>query len=259
MLKHTLLCIFAAGLAIAEVHSLTLREAVATALKENPGPGARAPGRTESAAPPPASPAIRSCPKCTPAAALAKVWGYPSSIEGSAPAIIQARTDMALFNKPKSYELARVRENARGAAIATQSKADEIAYQTASLFLDAQRMARSAASLKLEAESLERVTEAMKLRVEEGRELPTENLRVGVDLARARQRYDALADDLDYAQASLAVVLGYPAGDRVEPSADAACPHSRFPTSRLPPARWRSITTRRSGAWNRSFRPRASR
>jgi outer membrane protein TolC len=36
-------------------------------------------------------------------------------------------------------------------------------------------------------------------------------------LARARQRYEAATDDLEYAQASLAVVLGYPAGDRVQP------------------------------------------
>jgi len=38
-----------------------------------------------------------------------------------------------------------------------------------------------------------------------------------VDVARARQRTQGVAGDLDYAQASLAVVLGFPAGDRVQP------------------------------------------
>lgn len=214
-----MLCIFAAGVALAEVHPLTLRQAVAIALKESPDLVLARLDEQKAQA------AIRVArdpfvPKVYAGSGAAKVWGYPSSIDGAAPSIIQARTDMSLFNKPKSYELARVRETARGAALSTQSKSDEIAYQTASLFLDAQQMARSVESLKLEAESLERVSEAMKLRVQEGRDLPLENARIAVDLARARQRHDALSGDVDYAQASLAVVLGFPAADRVQPVDD---------------------------------------
>jgi len=163
-------------------------------------------------------------PKVYAGSGAAKTWGYPSSIEGAAPSIIQARTDMALFNKPLSFELAKARENARGAAISAQSKSDQVAYQTASLFLDAQQMTRIADSLKLEVDSRERVADAVKLRVEEGREIPLENKRMAVDLARARQRYDALNEDLDYARASLAVVLGYAAGDRVQPVDDDSKP-----------------------------------
>ncbi len=214
-----MLCVFAAGAVCAEVHPLTLRQAVAIALKENPD---LVLARLDEQK---AQSAIRVArdpfvPKVYAGSGAAKVWGYPSSIDGAAPSIVQARTDMSLFNKPKSYELARVRETARGAALTTQSKSDEIAFQTASLFLDAQQMARSAESLRLEAESLERVSAATKLRIEEGQALPIESTRIAVDLARARQRRDALSDDLDYAQASLAVVLGYPAADRVQPLED---------------------------------------
>jgi outer membrane protein TolC len=60
------------------------------------------------------------------------------------------------------------------------------------------------------------------LRIEEGRELPIESKRVAVDLARARQRSEALQDDLDYARASLSVVLGFSAADRVLPVDDDA-------------------------------------
>jgi outer membrane protein TolC len=81
-------------------------------------------------------------------------------------------------------------------------------------------MARSAQSLQLEVESLKRVGAAVGAQVEEGRQLPLENKRVAVDLARASQRYDAAGGDLDYAEASLAVVLGYPASDRVQPAAE---------------------------------------
>ena len=202
--------------AFAEVHSLTLRQAVDVALTENPDIVLARLDEQKAQA------GIRIAkdpfvPKVYAGSGLAKTWGYPSSIEGAAPSIVQARTDMSLFNRPKSYELARVRENARGAAFDTQSKSDQVAFQTASLFLDAQQMARSVRSLQLEVESLKRAGEAVSLQVQEGRQLPIENKRVAVDLARTKQRLSALSDDLEYAEASLAVVLGYPAGDRVQP------------------------------------------
>jgi outer membrane protein len=211
----SLLCVSAA-VAFAEVHPLTLRQAVDLALKQNPD---LVLSRLDQQK---AQQAIRVAkdpfvPKVYAGSGLAKPWGYPLSIDGAAPSIIQTRTDMALFNRPKTYELARVREVARGAEIDTASKADSVAYQTATMFLDAQELARSKQSLQLEVENLQRVSAAVSAQVQEGRQLPIENKRVAVDLARASERLLNLSDDLDYAEASLAVVLGYPAADRVEP------------------------------------------
>ncbi len=216
VLKQTVLFCLTTAAAFAEVHPLTLRQAVDIALKESPD---LVLARLDEQK---AQDAIRVAkdpfvPKVYAGSGLAKVWGYPSSIEGAAPSIVQTRTDMALFNRAKSYELARVRETAHGAELDTQSKSDQVAYQTAVLFLQAEQMARSEQSLQLEVESLKRVSSAVGLQVDEGRRLPIENKRVAVDLARASQRFDALNGDLDYAEASLAVVLGYSAADRVQP------------------------------------------
>lgn len=216
MLKHTLLLCVSAAAAFAEVHPLTLRQAVEIALKENPDLVLSRLDQQKAEA------AIRVAkdpfaPKLYAGSGLAKVWGYPTSIEGSAPSIIQTRTDMALFNRPKTYELARVRETARGAGIDTESKSDQVAYQTATMFLDAQQMDRNRQSLQLEVESLQRVSSATVEQVEEGRQLSIENKRVAVEVARASQRLAALNGDLDYSEASLAVVLGYAAADRVQP------------------------------------------
>jgi len=216
VLKLTLVLCLTTAAVFAEVHPLTLRQAVDVALKENPDLVLSRLDQLKAQA------AIRIAkdpfvPKLYAGSGLAKVWGYPTSIEGSAPSIIQTRTDMSIYNRPKSYELARVRETARGAEIDTQSKTDQIAYQTAILFLDTQQMARSAQSLQLELESLNRVSSAVSVQVEEGRQLPIENKHAAVDLARANQRLSALNGDLDYSEASLAVVLGYSASDRVQP------------------------------------------
>jgi len=221
VLKSIFVLFVAASPVFGENHSLTLKQAVGVALEQSPDIVLSRLDEQKAKA------AIRVArdpftPKVFAGSGAAKVWGYPGAIEGSAPSIIQSRTDMALFNRPKSYELARVRETARGAAITTEAKADEAAYQVASQYIDVQQLARSAASLALEVESLERVASAMQLRIEEGRELPIESKRVAVDLARARQRSEALQDDLDYARASLSVVLGFSAGDRVLPVDDDA-------------------------------------
>jgi outer membrane protein len=216
VLKHTLLLCVSAAAAFAEVHPLTLRQAVEIALKENPDLILSRLDQQKADA------AIRVAkdpfaPKLYAGSGLAKVWGYPTSIEGSAPSIIQTRTDMALFNRPKTYELARVRETARGAGIETESKSDQVAYQTATMFLDAQQQDRNRQSLQLEVESLQRVSRATVEQVEEGRQLAIENKRVAVEVARASQRLAALNGDLDYSEASLAVVLGFAAADRVQP------------------------------------------
>ena len=215
-MKHILLLCVSAGAAFAEVHPLTLRQALEMALKDNTDLVLSRLDQQKADA------AVRIAkdpfaPKLYAGSGLAKVWGYPTSIEGSAPSIIQTRTDMSLFNRPKTYELARVRETARGAGIDTQSKSDQVAYQTATLFLDAQQLDRRKQSLQLEVESLERVSSTVGAQVEEGRQLPIESKRVAVDLARAGQRLAALNGDLDYSEASLAVVLGYSATDRVQP------------------------------------------
>src|ERR1700730_12016333 len=157
VLKQSLLLLISAAAGLAEVHSLTLRQAVDIAIKENPDLVLARLDEQKAQA------AIRVAkdpfvPKVYGGSGAARVWGYPTSIEGAAPSIIQARTDRSLCNRPKSFELARVRETARGAAIGTQSKSDEVAYQTATQFLDIQQMLRSVQTIQLELENLERVS-----------------------------------------------------------------------------------------------------
>ena len=223
MLKYHALLLCAAAVASAEVHRLNLRQAVELALQQNSDIVL---ARLDEQK---AQNAVRVAkdpfvPKLYGGSGLAFTSGYPNSIEGSAPSIFEARTSMALFNRPKSYELATARENARGAALGSQTKADDVAFQTANLFLDTQQLAQSEQSLQTEIDALERVSELVKLRIGEGREIPLEGKRADLNLARARQRFQALEGDLEYAEASLAVVLGYPASDRVEPVDDQRTP-----------------------------------
>jgi outer membrane protein len=211
-----LLC--ALGLS-AEVRTLTLREAVELALLQNPDLAlARLDERK-------AAESVRLArdpfvPKVMAGSGLAYTSGMPMSIEGSSPSIVQAQAVASVFDRSRSYLVAQARENIRGAALDTAARKQEVGLRAALLYLDAERMRRAAEAARHQVESLERVAETMRARVSENRELPIEAKRAALNVARARERLQAFESDALFAETSLAVVLGFSAGDRVQPAAE---------------------------------------
>ena len=157
-------------------------------------------------------------PKVGAGSGLAYTNGYPLSIDGSGPAIVQARASQFIYNKPQSYLVAQARENVRGASYATGSKRDEVAFRVVSLYLDADRARRLSNAAAREVEELTKISNAVAARVEEGRELPIENRRAQVNILQARQRLIALNEDQELAEQQLAVALGLVPEDRVRTS-----------------------------------------
>jgi outer membrane protein len=200
----------------AEVHTLTLQEAVAVALKQNPDvliariDQQRAVLSAQVARDP-------FLPKVYAGSGLAYTYGYPLSIEGSAPSIVQVKGVMSIYNPAARFQVAQAKENVRTATLDEASKRDEVLHRVASAFLDAQYLGRSREAARNQLTSFEKVEQTIKARVEEGRELPIELSRAGVSILRARQRVEALEADADFAEANLAVLLGYGVQDRVRP------------------------------------------
>ena len=150
---------------------------------------------------------------------IAYTNGMPLSIEGSAPSIIQARATEFLFNRPQHYAIEQQRESAKSATFATAQKRDDIAYQIASLYLDADRANRLIETAQNQLGSFQKVLDTIQARVDEGRELPIEVHQAQFNLTRARVRLNNLQSDRDMAEHNLAVALGYSASDLVAPSA----------------------------------------
>jgi outer membrane protein len=166
-------------------------------------------------------------PKVGMGSGVAYTNGYPLSIDGSGPSIVQARASQYVYNKPQSYLVAQARENARGAGFATGSKNEEVAFRVVSLYLDADRARRLSDAASREVEELNKVSKAVAARVEEGQELPIENRRANVNILKARQRLNALIDDQDIAERQLAVALGHSPEDHVRAAeGDRPAPHT---------------------------------
>jgi len=141
--------------------------------------------------------------------------GYPTSIDGNPPSIFQARTDMALFDRPQSYKVAQAKEGLRGSAIDVSRRQEEAAYRVASLFLDAEQAAQSFDAAGKQIENLAKVKELVDARVAEGKELATESKRAKFNVSRAKHSADVLHENLIIAETALAQVLGLGADDRV--------------------------------------------
>ncbi len=154
-------------------------------------------------------------PKLYAGSGAAYTNGFPTSIDGNAPSIIQAKTQMAIFNRPQTYHVAQANEAVRTAEIDIGARQDEAVFHVVSAFLDAEQAARSLAAANLQVESLVRVQGLVDARVAEGRELSIESKKANVKVLQARQRSQVLADNLIDAETTLALVLGLDPGDRV--------------------------------------------
>ena len=202
--------------ASAETHSLTLGQTLELAARQNPDVAiTRLDQRHAEEGIQVAQDPFR--PKVTLGSGAAYTYGYPNTIEGSAPAIFQITTQDTLFSRPKSLEVAASRELARGAAYGSQVKTDEVAYRAADLFLAASETEHQGEAFSNQLPSLKKVIDTVSAAVSEGTELPLEVKRARVNLASSLEQISAAQLDADYYEMLLAVALGYPATDRVKP------------------------------------------
>jgi outer membrane protein len=205
-----------ASLATAETRPLTLRQAVSIALHENPDLML---ARLDAEK---ARQGIRVArdpftPRLNVGSGLAYSDGFPMSIEGSAPSIVQARASQFLFNRQQMLAVAQAKEDARAAVFTANNKRDEVAYRVATLFLDAERAARVGELARKDVDSRQKVMETIQALLQEGRALPLDQKTAALHAAQARQIASNLEDEQIAAETSLALALGYGAEDRVHP------------------------------------------
>jgi outer membrane protein TolC len=205
--------------AFAEVHTLTLRQALDRALAQNPDviltrlDAQKSKSQTAQTQDPFAL-------KLGAGSGLAYTYGFPASIDGNAPSIIQVRGQMAIYDKPQSYRIEQSKEAERGAAVDVTLRQQDVAYRVASAFLDAEAAVRSAAAAQRQYESLAQVKQFMDVRVADGRELRTASTSANVQALVAQNTAEEFAYVGANTEAALAQLLGFPAGDRVHPATE---------------------------------------
>ncbi len=217
IMKSTVLLLLAVFPVLhAEVHTLSLPDAIEIALKQNPDIVLSRIDEQKAGL------AVRIAkdpfvPKIVAGSGLAYSTGYPMSIDGSAPSIVQGKMIMSLYNAPQRFLVAQAKENTRTASIDQNAKREDIAYRTAALFLDVLRITQDRDISHRQVDSYTKVAETVRLRVQEGKQLAIDAEIADFNIARAKQRVEALDMDTEYGETSLALVLGFGPADRVRP------------------------------------------
>ncbi len=216
-----LLCIFllASGAVFGEVHKLSLQQALAIAARENPDialarlDAQRARHDIEIAG-------DLFSPKVNVLGDAVYTNGYPNAIgpDSHSPSIIHQQTDMALYNRPQRYQVAAAKQDALGAQIGPKAKADDIARQVASLYLDVEESQEETQALQAEIAADRKMAESTSSKVKEGYILPVELLRSNVETAQTAQRLHGLEADREYSESLIALALGFKGNDLVEPA-----------------------------------------
>src|SRR6266513_545938 len=113
MLQSASLLLACAIVLRAEIHSMTFRQAVETAARQNPEITL---ARLDEEKARQAIQLARDpfLPRVTVGSGLAYSNGFPMSIEGSAPSVVQAHAAQYIFNRPQSLMVAQAWEALRG-------------------------------------------------------------------------------------------------------------------------------------------------
>lgn len=206
-MKFVLSLILLAAGALAEPRVLTLKQAAALALEQNPEllltrldeQKAQLEVRT-----------VREplLPKLVAGSGLAYTYGMPMSVEGSAPTVVQARAIRSLWDPARGLMVAKAQEEARGAGMTMSIVREDAVLRTAMLYLDLERAQRALLTARRQEEHLQRVEAAVRLRVAEGRQLPIDGKRAAVNLLQVRRRIAALETNLEAHSLALAQTLG---------------------------------------------------
>ena len=194
-MKALILLPLLALIAAAEVKTMTLREAVDAALQQNPDvilarlDQQKARYQVTIAKDP-------FVPKVFAGSGAAYTYGYPNSIDGNAPSIVQVKTVMSIYNRPQSFQVAQANEGLRAAEIEVSRRQDEVVYRVASLYLDAEQASRSLGQAQHQLDSLGRVKELVDARTPlAGLELCLNATRKAYDAVGAAERFVSLIEE----------------------------------------------------------------
>jgi outer membrane protein len=217
MLRSAFALLIVPALLPAEIHVLTLKQALERATTQSPDV-LIAKFNEQIAAQDVRIARGPFHPRVIVGSGLAYTSGFPMSIEGSAPSIIQAQALQSIYNRPLSYKVAAAKEMMNAAGVDTASARDEAIYRVAALFMDAERFGREADLAEKQVAALEKVATVVEARVKEDRDLEIENKRAALSVAQGKQKLQSLRSDQEATEANLAILLAFPPEDQVRPA-----------------------------------------
>jgi outer membrane protein TolC len=150
-------------------------------------------------------------PQFTLGSGLGKSWGFPLSLEGAAPSIINLTASSALYNAPLEDAIRAARHEVQAASAQSKDKRNEVIQDTVVSYAELNKWEERITHLRTEQEAADRFEEAVAERVKEGVDSTLERTKAQLEAARVRLRLMEAEGSADVLREHLAKLTGLPA------------------------------------------------
>jgi len=142
---------------------------------------------------------------------LGKSWGFPLSLEGSAPSVFNINSQSALFNPALKLFTSAARTEWQATTIQNKDQRAQVIQDTVLSYAELNKWEQRIAQLHAEATSAAQLEQALAERVREGVDSPLEQTKARLAAARVRLRVAEADGSADVLRAHLAKLTGQPA------------------------------------------------
>jgi len=140
-------------------------------------------------------------------------YGYPLSIEGSAPTIFNVQTQQFLYNPAQHEFLRSYQQQSRAATYLSDDRKNQVVLETATDYIELDIATSMLSILQQQAEAAQRAEEVVSSRVREGVESQVELNRARLASARVRMRTAQAQSTADLLRERLSQLTGLPASE----------------------------------------------
>jgi len=217
-----ILPILAVSSATAEV--LTLKRAVELALAHSPA-AAQATADEQRAFASYREARNQYIPQMTVGSGLGGSWGYPLSLEGSAPSLVNVTAQSALFNPALQDFIRAARTEYDATKASMKDRHDQIVQDTALTYLELVKWEREVSRLSEQLNDAANMEQIVSQRVKAGVDSEHSQQQAKLVSARARLRMAQAQGSIAVLRATLSQLTGIPAGSvETDPDSAAALP-----------------------------------
>ena len=149
-------------------------------------------------------------PSLTVGSGLGATWGYPLSLEGSAPSIVNATAQSAVIN-PYLRDSAGRRTEWQASTIRSKDQRDHVILETVLNYAELSKWEALAAHLTEDYAAALKMEEVVNQRIKEGVDTPQLRDQVHLNAARVYLRISQAQGAIDVLRARLSYVTGLPA------------------------------------------------
>jgi outer membrane protein TolC len=143
-------------------------------------------------------------------------YGFPQTVSGAAPSIINASYLQTVYNPLLSSQVRASGERKEAQRLELEKTRNSVMLQTSSSYLELAKVRHSLDLMRTQRQSNARILEFTRQRLAEGRELPIEVTRAELNEARSEQKIVQLETRQRVLERQLAALTGIPGDRRID-------------------------------------------